>query len=57
MVLILYNDYQGPFGPVVVRIPAGSDICHRGCAYVVLQTVQTSGVCSVVYGHVHYKEP
>ena len=22
------------------RIPAGSDVCHQGCAYTVLQTVQ-----------------
>ena len=28
----------------------------RGCAYTVLQTVQRSGVCSAVYGTVHYKE-
>ena len=40
-----------------VRIPAGSDICHRGCAYIVLQAVQRPGVLSVVYGTVHYKEP
>ena len=25
------------FGPAVAQIPAGSDICHRGCAYKVLQ--------------------
>ena len=30
-------------------IPAGSDICHRGCAYIVLQTVQRFGVYSAVY--------
>ena len=35
----------------------GSDICHRGCAYTVLQTVQRPGVCSAAYGTVHYKEP
>ena len=40
-----------------VQIPAGSDICHRGCAYTVLQTVQRPGVCSAAYGTVHYKEP
>ena len=32
-----------------VRISAGWDFCHRGCAYTVLQTVQRSGVCSAVY--------
>ena len=40
-----------------VRIPVGSDICHRGCAYTVPQTIQRHGVHSVVYGTVHYKEP
>ena len=35
----------------------GSDVCHRGCACTVLQTVQRHGVCSDVYGTVHYKEP
>ena len=40
-----------------VRIPVGSDICHRGCAYIVLQTVQRPGVYSAAYGTVHYKEP
>ena len=39
------------------RIPAGSDIYHWGCAYTVLQTVPRYGVCSAVYGTVHYKEP
>ena len=40
-----------------VRIPAGSDVCHRGCAYrpTVFQTVQRPVVCSAVYGTVHYK--
>ena len=33
------------------------DVCHRGCAYTVLQSVQRAGVCSAVYGTVHYKEP
>ena len=29
--------------------PAGLDICHRGCAYAVLQTVQTKGLeCAVL---------
>ena len=40
-----------------VRIPIGTDICHRGCAYIVLQTVQMHGVYSAAYGTVHYKEP
>ena len=40
-----------------VRIPVGADICHRGCAYTVLQTVQRHGVYSAAYGTVHYKEP
>ena len=40
-----------------VRIPVGPDICHRGCAYTVLQTVQRPGVYSAAYGTVHYKEP
>ena len=40
-----------------VRIPVGPDICHRGCAYTVLQTVQRPGVYSAAYGTVHYREP
>ena len=40
-----------------VLIPVGPDICHRGCAYTVLQTVQRNGVYSAAYGTVHYKEP
>ena len=32
-----------------VRIPVELDVCHRGCAYTVLQTVQRAGVCSAVY--------
>ena len=40
-----------------VRIPVGTDICHRGCAYTVLQTVKRHGVYSAPYGTVHYKEP
>ena len=42
-----------------VRIPVGSDICHRGCVYMytVLQTVQRYGVHSAAYDTVHYKEP
>ena len=37
-----------------VRIP---DICHRGCAYTVLQIVQRRGVYSAAYGTVHYEKP
>ena len=40
-----------------VRISVGTDICHRGCAYTVLQTVQRHGVYGTAYGTVHYKEP
>ena len=39
-----------------VRIPVGTYIFHRGCAYTVLQTVQRHGVYSAAYGTVHYKE-
>ena len=39
-----------------VRIPVGMDICHRGCAFTVLQTVQRHEVYSAAYGTVHYKE-
>ena len=39
-----------------VRIPGGTDICHRGCAYTVLQTVQRYGVYNDAYGTVHFKE-
>ena len=35
----------------------GPDICHRGCAYTVLQTVQRPGMYSAAYGTVHYKKP
>ena len=40
-----------------LRIPVGPDICHRGCAYTVRQTVQRHGVYSASYGIVHYKKP
>ena len=42
-----------------VRISVGPDMCHRGCAFTVLQTVQRHGVYSSAYGRptVHYKEP
>ena len=39
-----------------VRIPVGPYICYRGCAYRVLQTVQSPEVFSATYGTVHYKE-
>ena len=39
-----------------VRIPVGSDICHRGCAYTLLRTVQMNEVYSDIYGDVNYKE-
>ena len=38
-----------------VQILVGSDVSHRGSAYTVHQTVQRHGVCSDVYGTVHYK--
>ena len=38
------------------RIPVGPDICHRGCAYTVLQTVQVYRVHIADYGTVQYKE-
>ena len=41
----------------LVRIPVGTDICHRGCVHTVLQTVQRHVVYSAAYGTVHYKEP
>ena len=34
-----------------------SAVCHRGYAYIVLQTVQRPGVCSAVYDAVNYREP
>ena len=40
-----------------VRVPVGADICYRGCAYTVLQTVQRDEVYSAACGTVHYKEP
>ena len=39
------------------RSPVGPDICHRGWAYTVFQTVQRHVVYSAVYGTVHYEEP
>ena len=40
----------------LVRIPAGSDVYHRGRAYAVFQIVQRPGVCGVGYGPEHYEE-
>ena len=40
-----------------VRIPIRKDICRRGCAYAVLQTVKRPVVYSAACGTVHYKEP
>ena len=40
----------------LVQIPAGSDVCHWGCACTVFQTDRMPGVCSVVYGTMHNKE-
>ena len=37
--------------------PGRPDICHRGCAYTVLQTFQRHGMHSAACGTVHYKEP
>ena len=38
-----------------VQIPV--DLIFGGCAYKVLQTVQKPGLCSAVFGTVHYKAP
>ena len=41
-----------------VRIPVGSDVCHRGRAYTGYQTAPRLEVCCAVYGIiVHYKDP
>ena len=40
-----------------VRIPEGPDICHRGCTYTGLQTVQRHGVYSAAHVTVHCEEP
>ena len=37
--------------------PGRDGICHHGCAYTVIQTVQRNGVYSAAYGTMHYKEP
>ena len=36
---------------------AGSDVCHRVCAYTVLQGVYIPGVCTAGDGPMHFKEP
>ena len=65
--LVFYPRPAGPDGSFVstgacnlvyqVQIPVGTDICHRGCAFTVLQTVQRPAVYSAADGTVHYKEP
>ena len=42
-----------------IRVTAGSDVCHRGCAYIMVLTVQMSVQCYPWYSisSVHYKEP
>ena len=40
-----------------IWIPVGTNICHRGCAYPVRQTVQRHEVNGAAYSTVHYKEP
>ena len=37
------------YSDLYIGDPGGVDICHRGCAYTVLQTVQRHGVYSAVY--------
>ena len=44
-------------GAYCARIPAWSDVGHKGFTHTMLQTVQRPGVCSVVYGVVHYNKP
>ena len=64
---VLWSQWPAPMahsyrlGPVTwryqVRIPIGPDICHRGCAYTVLQTVQMPVVYCEGNGTMHYREP
>ena len=49
------------FGPAVARIPAGSDTCHQGCAYTVLQlfkglecAVLSMVRCTIIRGNRSY---
>ena len=39
-----------------VRIPVGTDISHRGCAYTMLQTVQRHGEYTAAHGIVRYSQ-
>ena len=62
MIVRLQVDLAGSFRSVEaqnseVQIPTGSDVCHWGCVFTVIQTVQRPGVYSAVYGTVHNKEP
>ena len=54
MSMDLQVGHTGSIGPHVARNSKQGelDICHRGCAYTILQTVQRPGMCSVVYGTV-----
>ena len=38
-----------------VQMSVGPDICHRGCANTLLQTVQSHREYSADYGTVHYE--
>ena len=38
------------------NIPVGSDFCHGGCAYAVLQAAQRKGVCSYISDTVYQRE-
>ena len=59
--IVNYNNKTYRLGLVTsgyqVRVPVGTDICHRGCVYTVLQTVKRHWVYRATYGTVHYKEP
>ena len=62
LILPFYSVYFHPGLGLVTwryqaRILVGPNICHRGCAYAVLQTVQRPGVHSAAYVTVHYREP
>ena len=49
----LWFETQGLLGSNPGRVGC---LLSRLCIYTVLQTVQMSGVCSDIYGTVHYKE-
>ena len=34
-----------------------SDVCHRGYAYIVLQSIHMYGVCNDVYATLYWKQP